>query len=113
MINITAASQMPSTDKYNLQSTMTQQLQPPAIPPLSLQSACSASSVQSMVNASVPVVSKESVIPSSILPSVFDPVLESPPQGQPAIAINNVQKYDKPPAPVITSASQMHSMDGE
>ncbi|XP_065200393.1 bromodomain-containing protein 3-like isoform X2 [Planococcus citri] len=98
----TPVTSAPSQEKFNQPIQIPQQ--PPIIPPL----------VQNLPPTSVAPITptlaaaKETV---PVLPSVFDPVLESPPQ----VAIppmNNVQKYipDKPPVPVIAS-SNMHSID--
>ena len=104
MIN-TPVSSVPTQEKFNQPMQIPQQ--PPIIPPLA--STLPPTCVAPVTTTLAPVKETAPVI----LPSVFDPVLEDPPQ----VAIpstNNIQKYipDKPPVPVNTS-SNVHSIDGK
>lgn len=102
----TPVSSAPSQEKFNQPMPIPQQ--PPVIPPIatSLPPTC--------VAPVAPTLAAPKETAPVILPSVFDPVLESPPQVAMPPSTNNIQKFmpDKPPAPVITS-SNMHSIDGE
>ncbi|XKL68078.1 hypothetical protein PGB90_003569 [Kerria lacca] len=105
VINSTVNS-VPQPEKYNQPLPIPQQA--PIIPPLSIASACSTHTIPTAVPP------KESTVPSNMAPppisSVFDPVLESPPQIM-MPSTNNIQKYDKPSVPVITTSNTIHSID--
>ncbi len=100
VINSTASS-LPLPEKYNPPMQMA-----PQAPAQPVMPSCPAPSIPTAVP------SRESLAPVPI-PSVFDPVLESPPQ-MTMPSTNNIPNCDKPPGPVMTTTSNaVHSIDGE